>query len=93
MKRLGVVGRVLVVALSALFVRVRIVESEEPLVIVTHWSNSHPMRDGLLPEMATEFNDADHETRPAGRSRSTWSLCDSSVQVDDLVSRVKGAGR
>ena len=41
--------------------RVAIDESEDPVVVV-HWSNSHPMREGLLPEMAEEFNNEDHET-------------------------------
>ena len=62
MKRLGVVVGVLVVALVGVARRSRRRStSRDPLVIV-HWANSHPMREGLLPEMAEQFNDEDHET-------------------------------
>jgi Ca-activated chloride channel family protein len=92
MKRLLLVFGVLGIAFAgALVTRAAITENESPLVIV-HWSNSHPMREGLLPEMAEAFNDGDHETASGRPIEIAVVACDSSVQTDDLVSRVKGAG-
>ena len=83
----------LVVALvGSLLVRVAIVESEEPLVVV-HWSNSHPLREDLLPRMAEQFNDADHET-PSGQPIEIKIVrCDSAVQAEDLVGARHRRGR
>lgn len=93
MKRLAVVLLVLAVGLTGAIVLREIVDSDADPVIVVQWSNSHPMREGLIPEMAKRFNSADHETA-AGRPIQVLVLkCDSSVQADDLVSRVKGNGR
>ena len=92
MKAVAVVLAVLVGALvGSLTLRNAIAEDEDKLVIV-HWSNSHPMRDGLLPEMAAEFNEAGHETGSGKKIEIVLVACDSAVQADDLVSRVKGAG-
>ena len=93
MKAVAVVLAVLVGALvGSLTLRNAIAEDEEKLVIV-HWSNSHPMREGLLPEMAAEFNEAEHETASGQPIEIVLVACDSAVQADDLVSRVKGAGK
>ncbi len=32
-------------------------------VVVTHWVSSHLMREGLLPEMADQFNQSGHRTK------------------------------
>ena len=93
MKRVALVVVVLAVALAGAFTfRDAINDSPAPVTVV-HWSNSHPMRAGLLPEMAKQFNAADHETAAGRPIQVVVSSCDSSVQADDLVSRVKGAGR
>lgn len=92
MKRLTVVIGVLVVALVGAFaVRAAVTKHEKPLVVV-HWSNSHPMRDGLLPQMAEQFNDADRETASGRPIEIKLVACDSNLQAKDLVSRVTGAG-
>jgi Ca-activated chloride channel family protein len=92
MRRVVLVVLVLAFVLAgALVLRSAVSEDEEKLVVV-HWSNSHPMREGLLPAMAAEFNDADHETASGQPIEIVVLSCDSSVQADDLVSRVQGAG-
>ncbi len=92
MKRLGLAVGLLIVALAGAVAWRQTASDDRPPLIVTHWSNSHPMRDGLLPQMATEFNDADHETASGQPIEIDVVSCDSSVQVADLVSRVKGTG-
>ena len=57
--------------------------------MIVHWANSHPMREGLLPEMAEEFNEEDHETADGRPIKVVVISCDSSDQAADLV----GAGR
>jgi Ca-activated chloride channel family protein len=92
MKRITLVIGILVVALVGAFaLRDVVTNHEDPLVIV-HWSNSHPMREGLLPQMAEEFNDADHETASGRPIEIKLVPCDSAVQARDLVSRVGGKG-
>jgi Ca-activated chloride channel family protein len=92
-KRITLVVVILVVALvSALAVRSTVSEDENPLVIV-HWSNSHPMRAGLLPDMAAKFNAEKHKTASGRPIKVELVACDSAVQTTDLVSRVKGAGQ
>ena len=49
---------------------------------IVHWSNSHPMRDGLLPQMAEQFNDADHETASGRPIEIELVSCDSAVQAE-----------
>lgn len=93
MKRLLAVFAALVLATAgAVVLRERLDDERDPLLIV-HWSNSHLMRDGLLEEMAADFNDADHETAAGQPIEVVVVKCDSVDQVNDLVSRVKGAGR
>jgi Ca-activated chloride channel family protein len=93
MKRVALVASVLAAVLvGALVVRVAVFDDLPPVVVV-HWSNSHPMRDGLLPEMAEEFNGAGHKTASGHPIQIVVISCDSSVQADDLVSRVRGVGR
>ena len=93
MRRVVLVIGVLVVALAgAIVIRGVTNDSEDPLVVV-HWSNSHPMRDGLLPAMVEEFNAADHETSDGRPIEVELVPCDSSNQALDLAARVKRAGR
>jgi Ca-activated chloride channel homolog len=92
MRRFFAVGGVLIAALvGAIVVRAAVTEHQDPLVIV-HWANSHPMRSGLLPDMAESFNSEDHETSSGRPIEVVVVQCDSAVQADDLVSRVKSAG-
>ncbi|MFL6203799.1 MAG: extracellular solute-binding protein [Acidimicrobiales bacterium] len=92
MKRLGVAVSILVVALVAsLLVRVAIVESEDPLVVV-QWSNSHPLREGLLEDMAERFNDEGFEAASGQPIEIKVVECDSADQVEDVVARVTDVG-
>ena len=89
MKRLAFVGGVLVVALFAAVAARASIDEPDPVVIV-HWANSHPMREGLLPEMAEEFNKEDHKTADGRPIKVVMIACDSSDQAADLVERVGG---
>jgi len=92
MKRFFVVGGVLIAALVGAFVlRAAVTEHHDPLVIV-QWANSHPMRSGLLPDIAESFNSEDHETASGRPIEVVVVQCDSAVQANDVVSRVKAAG-
>jgi hypothetical protein len=92
MKRVALVTGVLVLALiGALTVRAAVTEQLPPVTVV-QWSNNHPMREGLLPEMAAEFNADDHKTASGHPIEVTVIECDSVQQRDDLVSRSKRAG-
>ena len=92
MKRLLIVPIVIVGALaSSLLVR-HVVEAHQETVVIVHWSNSHPMRDGLMPDMAEAFNRQHHKTASGKLIKVVVVKCDSFVQTDDLVSRIKGAG-
>ena len=93
MKRITFVVGLLVVALIGAFtLRAAVTKHPAPLVIV-HWANSHPMRDGLLPQMAEQFNDADYETASGRPIEIKLVSCDSVVEAEDLVSRVTGRVR
>ena len=88
MKRFFAVGGILVVVLvGSLVLRAVVTEEEDPLIVV-HWANSHPMRPGLLPDMAEEFNSDDHETASGRPIEIVVVQCDSAVQADDLVDRL-----
>lgn len=92
-KRLGLIVAALAVGVvGAVVVRDAIAGDAEPVVIV-HWANSHPMRDGLLSDMAESFNKA-HHTTPSGHPVEVVVIkCDSAVQADDLVARSTAATR
>ena len=92
MKRITLVIGILVIALVGAFaLRDAVTDHPDPLVIV-HWSNSHPMREGLLPQMAEQFNEAGHKTSSGRPIEIKLVSCDSAVQAEDLVSRVNGSG-
>jgi len=92
-KRFVVVPLVIVAALATSLVVRHVVEKHpEPLVIV-HWSNSHLMRHGLLPEMAETFNRRHHKTSTGRPIEVEVVTCDSKPQTEDLLSRVNGFGR
>jgi Ca-activated chloride channel family protein len=92
MKGIAIVAGVLILALVGAFgTRCAVENHQDPLVIV-HWANSHPMRDGLLPQMAQAFNKAHHETSSGRRIEIKLVKCDSVLQRDDLVHRVEGSG-
>lgn len=92
MKRIAIVVAVLIVALGAsLVTRAALQRGDEPLVVV-HWANSHPMREGLMPAMAERFNDDDHETASGRPIEVVVVECDSVDQTDDLVARIAGSG-
>lgn len=68
----------------------------EPTVEVVHWSNGHLLREGsglrLLPQMAADFNDADHRTQSGKRIEVQVYYYGSSEQAADLLSRASGGG-
>jgi Ca-activated chloride channel family protein len=88
MKRFVIIAVVLIVALGGALVLRDTVTNHDPPLVVVHWANSHPMRDGLLPQMAERFNDADHETDSGRSIKVVVVQCDSSVQTADLVARL-----
>jgi Ca-activated chloride channel family protein len=91
MKRISLVIGILVIALVGAFVAREVVNVHKDPVVVVQWANSHPMRDGLLPKMAADFNAADHKT-PSGRPIEIKLVpCDSDVQASDLAARVNPA--
>jgi hypothetical protein len=55
-------------------------------VVVVHWSNGHLMRQGLLPEMAAEFNRASHRTKSGKRIEVQVVGYGSWEQAEDLLS-------
>src|SRR5215208_4859204 len=57
-------------------------------VVVVHWANAHPMRQGLLPQMADTFNKGDYTTPSGKRIEVRVFRYDSAPQVEDLSSRV-----
>ena len=63
-KREGLVSLVVTVlvlfAVSAVAVRIFWPPPPEPTVVVAHWTTGHLTRDGLLKDMAEEFNKAGH---------------------------------
>jgi Ca-activated chloride channel family protein len=91
-KRFFAVGGVLVAALvGSLVLRAVVTEHHDPLIIV-QWANSHPMREGLLPEMAERFNSQGHQTASGRPIEVVVLQCDSAVQANDLVGRLKNVG-
>ncbi len=61
----------------------------ESTVEVMHWTSSHLFRDGLLPDMAVEFNEAGHKTRAGNRIVVHIHNVPSQLQGDYLISRVE----
>ena len=57
-------------------------------VVVVQWANAHPMRQGLLPEMASRFNKRGHTTPSGKRIEIRVYRYDSAPQVEDLTSRI-----
>ena len=60
----------------------------EPTVNVVHWATGHLFREGLLPEMAAEFNKAGHKVKSGTRITVEVVNDPSSLQAEDLLSRV-----
>ncbi len=72
MKRVALVACVLAAAVVGAVVARAAVFDDPPAIVVVHWSNSHPMREGLLPEMAERVQRrATTRQRRASRSRSS----------------------
>ena len=92
MKRLIVVAIVMVGALASSFLVRHVVEAHQETVEIVQWSNSHPMRKGLLPDMAKAFNREHHKTAAGQIIKVVVLQCDSKQQTEDLVSRVTGGG-
>src|SRR4051794_3003462 len=89
--RLGVlltIGAVWVVGILGFVVCSAVAPSSEPTVEVVHWANSHVTREGLLPDMARQYNGEGHRTESGKRIVVKVYSRDSYQQVDDLRSRV-----
>ena len=65
----------------------------EPTVEVVHWATGHLFRDDLLPNMAAEFNQRGHRSESGKRIVVKVVNDPSSLQAEDLLSRVTGGGR
>jgi Ca-activated chloride channel homolog len=91
LRRIAIAVGVLVVALVGAIAVREVAATNEEAIVVVHWSNSHPMREGLMPAMAEEFNDADHETAAGQPIEVVVVQCDSRNQSDDLVDRITKA--
>lgn len=59
------------------------------VVEIVHWSTGHLTRDGLLPEMAEQFNKENHKTPDGDRIRVKVFDAPSELQAAYLVPRVK----
>lgn len=93
MKRvIAVIAVLALAAAGAVLVRDRLHHDEDPFVII-HWANSHPMRKGLLPDMAAEFNKGHHHSTNGQPIKVVVISCDSATQIKDLAARVQTAGR
>ncbi len=61
----------------------------EPTVVVEHWATGHLFRDGLLREMADEFNDEEHRMPDGTRIViKVWNV-PSQLQGDYLIERIR----
>ncbi len=92
MKRLALCIALLGAVLAASLVTRQVLASDHQPVVVVQWSNSHLMREGLLPAMAERFNREDHETDSGDPIEVVVVSCDSAVQAGDLAGRVTGDG-
>jgi Ca-activated chloride channel homolog len=61
----------------------------EPTVEVMHWSTGHLFRDGLLPEMAQQFNEEGYRTQSGTRIEVKVHNVPSELQGEYLVPRMK----
>jgi len=85
---LSLAGTVLVFfTVGSIVVRVLWPEPPEPTVEVVHWSNTHLMREGLLPVMAEQFNEAGHSTESGKRIVVNVFSTGSGKGARDLISR------
>ena len=62
-------------------------QPREP-VLVPHWTSSHLTREGLLPEMAEQFNEAGHQTRSGRPIEVQIHNVPPALQAEYLVCRV-----
>ena len=79
--------------IGAATVRVLWPAPPEPTVEVVHWATGHLFRDDLLPDMAAAFNERGHRSKSGTRIVVKVVNDPSSLQADDLLSRVTGGGR
>ena len=79
--------------IGAAAVRVLWPAPPEPTVEVVHWATGHLFRDDLLPDMAAAFNERGHRSKSGTRIVVKVVNDPSSLQADDLLSRVTGGGR
>ena len=89
---LGAIAAVWLVGVAALFAlagETRTVETQGEPVVVTHWSSSHLMREGLLPGMAAQFNQAGHRTSSGRPVVVEVHDVPPALQAKYLVDRVK----
>ena len=82
------ISLIFIAVIVAFTARVAGVGQSGDTVTVIHWTNGHLMRPGLLPDMATAFNRAEHRTADGKRIVVKVYQVDSFAQVEDLSSRV-----
>jgi Ca-activated chloride channel family protein len=88
-KRLLWATMVVLVVSAACQVGIEGTSTPESTVEVMHWTSSHLFRDGLLPDMAVEFNAAGHKTSAGNRIVIIIHNVPSQLQGDYLISRVE----
>ena len=64
-----------------------------PSVVVVHWATGHLFREGLLPDMAVEFNKANHKTKSGNKIVVEVHNVPSELQAEYLVTRVTSGRR
>ena len=91
---LSLVVTVLVIfAVSSVLVRVLWPAPPEPRVEVVRWATGHLMRDGPLPDMATQFNKAGHRTKSGKKIVLDVHNVPSELQAEFLTPRVENGTR
>ena len=93
---LGTIAVIWVTAVVVIFAYTgdasRVDPPTEP-VVVTHWTSSHLMRVGLLPEMADQFNQSGHRTQSGRPMVVQVHDVPPSLQAEYLLARIKSGIR
>ena len=88
MKPFSIVAILLVTTLLGLGIWLGPLIPQGPSVTVVHWTNSHLTGDGLLPDMAEQFNEAGYKTQSGKRIEVEVYRTGSASGAEDLLSRV-----
>ena len=84
-----IVGLILILGVAGIL---RMVGRPGQSVEVVQWSNSHMMREGLMPDMEKRFNEAGYTTKSGKRIVVKVFIHGSGATSDDLISRITKNG-